>query len=90
MPDPRSPDEMYTDVIKNALIEAILSFGPVLRLGDDEWLTVAARAATPAVPNQLDDSSSILIRIKGADLAAFMAGKLSRDEVLKKIEIKEG
>ena len=79
-----------TDVIKNALIDAMLSFGPVLRLGDDEWLTVAARATTPALSNQLDDSSSILIRVKGADLTAFIAGKLSRESVLKKIEIKEG
>jgi hypothetical protein len=90
LPDPRTADEMYTDTIKSALIEAMLSFGPVLRLGDDEWLTIAARAATPAVPNQLDDSSSIVIRIKGADLAAYMAKQLSREDVLKKIEIKEG
>ena len=89
-PDLRSPDEMYTEVIKNALIEAMLTFGPALRLGDNDWLTVAARASTPAVANQLDDSSSILIRIKGADLTAFLTGKLSREEVLKKVEIKEG
>jgi hypothetical protein len=81
---------MYTEVIKNALIEAMLSFGPTLRLGDDEWLTVAARASTPAVANQLDDSSSLVIRIKGADLTAFLTGKLSREEVQKRVEIKEG
>jgi hypothetical protein len=90
MPDPRSPDEMYTDVIKNALIDAMLNFGPALRLGDDEWLTVAARATTQSVTNQLDDSSSIVIRVKGGDLTAFLTGKLSREAVLKKIEIKEG
>jgi hypothetical protein len=89
-PDPRSPDEMYTEVIKGALIQAMLDFGPTLRLGDDEWLTVAARAATPAVPNQLDDSSSLVIRVKGADLTAFLTGRISREEVLKKVEIKEG
>src|SRR5262249_40637750 len=80
VPDPRSPDQMYRDVIKNALIEAMLSFGPVLRLADDEWLTVAARATSPNVSNQLDDSSSILIRIKGADLADFLNKKITRDE----------
>jgi len=90
LPDPRTPDEMYTDVIKNALIDAMLNFGPALRLGDDEWLTVAARATTQAIPNQLDDSSSIVIRVKGADLQAFLTGKMSREDVLKKIEIKEG
>ena len=90
VPDLRSPDEMYTEVIKNALIGAMLDFGPTLRLGDNDWLTIAARASTPAIPNQLDDSSSILIRIKGADLTAFLTGKLTREEVLKKVEIKEG
>jgi hypothetical protein len=90
LPDPRTADEMYTDVIKNALIDAMLSFGPALRLGDDEWLTIAARAATPAVPNQMDDSSSILIRIKVAELTALLTGRLTRDAVLKKNELKEG
>ena len=90
VPDPRTPDEMYTDVIKNALIDAMLTFGPALHLGDDEWLTVAARATAQPMPNQLDDSSSIVIRVKGADLTAFLTGKLSREAVLKKIEIKEG
>jgi len=89
-PDLRSPDEMYTEVIKSALINAMLDFGPTLRLGDNDWLTVAARASTPAIPNQLDDSSSILIRIKGADLTAFLTGKISREEVQKRVEIKEG
>ena len=51
---------------------------------------MAARATTQPIPNQLDDSSSIVIRVKGADLTAFLTGKLSRDAVLKKIEIKEG
>lgn len=88
--DSRSPDEMYTDVIRNALVDAMLSFGPALRLGDDEWLTVAARATAQAIPNQLDDSSSIVIRVKGADLSAYLLKKLTREEVIKKIEIKEG
>ena len=88
--DTRSPDQMYTDVIKNALIDAMLSFGPALRLADDEWLTVAARATSPGPSTQLDDSSSILIRIKGADLTAFITGKITRDAVQQKIEIKEG
>jgi hypothetical protein len=91
MPDPRTPDELYTDAIKGALIDAMLSYGNALQLGDDEWLTIAARATNQRPAGQgIDDSSSILIRVKGSDLSAFLKGKMSREDVLKKIEIKEG
>ena len=89
-PDPRTPDELYTETIKGALIDAMLSYGNALQLGDDEWLTIAARATNQGTPGQLDDSSSIVIRVKGSDLSAFLKGRLSREDVMKKIEIKEG
>jgi hypothetical protein len=89
-PDPRSPDELYTDAIKGVLIDAMLNYGNALQLSDNEWLTIAARASNQGTPGQLDDSSSILIPIKRSDLSAFLKGKMTRDEVTKKIEIKEG
>lgn len=89
-PNPRSPDELYTDTIKEALIDAMLSYGNALQLGDEEWLTIAARATGQGTPGQLDDASSIVIRVKGSDLSAFLKQKISREEVMKKIEIKEG
>jgi hypothetical protein len=89
LPDPTDPNELYTDAIKSKVIDAMLNFGSALRLEDTEWLTIAVRA-TDAAPGQLDDSASILIRIKGADLNAFVLKKITRDEVLKKIEIKIG
>src|SRR5204863_7838441 len=58
-PDPRSADELYTETIKGALIDAMLSYGNALQLRDDEWLTIAARATNQGTPGQLDDSSSI-------------------------------
>jgi hypothetical protein len=88
--DPRSPDELYTETIKGALIDAMLSYGNALQLGDDEWLTIAARATNQGTPGQLDDSSSIVIRVKGSDLSAYIKRQLTRDEIMKKIEIKEG
>jgi hypothetical protein len=90
-PDPRSPDELYTETIKGALIDAMLSYAAsALQLRDDEWLTIAARATSQGAPGQLDDSSSIVIRAKGSDLSDFLKGKITRDAVVKKIEIKEG
>jgi hypothetical protein len=89
LPEPRDPNELYTEAIKSKLIDAMLSYGSALRMDDAEWLTIAARASD-TTPGQLDDSASILIRIKGADLNAYMSKKITRDEVLKRIEIKIG
>jgi hypothetical protein len=90
-PDPRSPDELYTETIKGALIDAMLSYAAsALQLREEEWLIIAARATSQGAPGQLDDSSSIVIRVKGSDLSDFLKGKITRDAVVKKIEIKEG
>ena len=84
------PNVLYTNSVKDALIEAMLYSSAALRLGDDEWLTVAARAAEgPSIPGQLDDRSSIVIRIKGSDLSAFLAKQLSKEEVLKRVRVRE-
>lgn len=88
--DTRSTDEMYTDAIKKALIDAMVNHSSALMLTDDEWLTVAARDnGGPTIPGTFDDRSGIILRIKGSDLAAFRANKLNREEVVKKVEIKE-
>ena len=84
------PNLLYTNSVKEALIDAMLNFSGGLRLGDDEWLTVAARGADgPPIPGQLNDVSSIVIRIKGSDLSAYLAKKLTRDEVEKRVHIRE-
>ena len=86
----RDPNELYTESVKNALIDAMLKYSAFLKLGDAEWLTVAASDSEgPPVPGQLDDTSRIVIRVKGVDLTAFQAGKLTREEVLKKVEVRE-
>jgi hypothetical protein len=88
--DLRDPNELYTDAVKNALIDAMLKYSGFLKIGAEEWLTVAARDSEgPAIPGQIDEASTIIIRIKGSDLAAFQSNKLTRDEVLKKVQVKE-
>jgi len=89
LPDTRDPNEIYTEAIKAKLIDAMLSYGSALRIADNEWLTVAARATSQSAPGVIDDSSSIVLRIKGSDLSAFLTGKIGRDEAIKRIETKE-
>jgi hypothetical protein len=91
LPDLRDPNERYTEAIKDKLIDAMLAYGTALRLGDEEWLVIAARATSgDLMPGQLDDAASILLRVKGADLNAHATQKISREEVIKRIEIKIG
>jgi len=88
--DLRDPNELYTDAVKNALIDAMLKYTAFLKIGAEEWLTVAARDSEgPSMPGQLEDASTIVIRVKGSDLAAFQGGKLTREEVLKRVVVKE-
>ena len=88
--EPTDPNELYTQAVKSSLIDAMLKYSVGLKLGAAEWLTVAARDAQgPLMPGALDDASTIVIRIKGGDLAAFHSGKLTRDEVMKRVDVKE-
>lgn len=87
--DQGSADRMYSDAIKAALMNAMVNHSSALMLGDDEWLIVMARDNGPTIPGAINDRSGIILRIKGSDLAAFRANKLTRAEVVKKIELKE-
>jgi hypothetical protein len=87
-----NPNEAYTDAVKRALIDAMLNYSVALQLGDNEWLTVAARDASTGASytgTVGETAAAIVIRVKGSDLTAFHQNRLSREEVLKKVEIRE-
>lgn len=85
------PQEIYLTEISNALVDAIIDHGPPIGLTADEWLTVAARESVdrrfvPGDPN--DTAMTIILRIKGSDLAALRERKLTREDARKRVEIK--
>ena len=85
------PNAAYTSEVKNALIDAMLDHSHALTVSPDEWLTVAAHDASDRQLGGADayDSVTMLIRIKGGDLQAFRAGRLSRADARQRIEIRE-
>jgi hypothetical protein len=88
VPEPKDPNEQYTEAVKGALVEAMLDYG--LPIGADEWLIVAARDSEgPITPGGLDDASTIVLKVKGSDLLSFRSNKLTRDEARKKVEVRE-
>ena len=65
--------------------------GPI-PIGADEWLTVAARDNVPRdalIPTDTTDTTSVIFRVKGSDLSAFRAGRVTLEETRKKVETRE-
>jgi hypothetical protein len=88
-PDPilNDPEEGYRSEVKNQIMDAMLEYSAPLSIRPDEWLTIAARRHDdrPLIAPADSDARTVVIRIQGGDLAAFRAGKLPKDEALKKM-----
>jgi hypothetical protein len=84
------PNEMYTRAVKDALVDAMLDHSGPMNIAPDEWLTVAARDAQgPLGPGEPFDAFTLVLRIKGGDLAAFRAGRLTREEARQQVDARE-
>jgi hypothetical protein len=86
------PEVRYTQEVKSALVDAMIENSLPLSLGAGEWLTVAARDNVPhdpLIPGDKADFSTVIFRVKGSDLGAYRAGRITIDDVRKKVEIRE-
>ena len=84
------PHTSYTEAVKNALIDAMLDYSLPMDLDAEEWLTVAARDSEgPLTPDEIYDASTILIRVKGSDLATYAADRSKRAEVRDRVQVRE-
>lgn len=88
MEDPRA---IYLGEVRNLLVEAMLDHSGPIGVGQDEWLTVAARESEGrVVPGDPGDAAlTVILRIKGSDLAAVREGRLPREEARKRIDARE-
>ena len=86
------PNGAYTREVSAAIIDAMIENSGPLPVGDTEWLTVAARdniRPDRLVPGDTSNISSIVFRIKGSDLAAFRAGRLTLEDARQRVEVKQ-
>jgi hypothetical protein len=84
--DPRA---VYAAEMANALINAILDHGAAAGIGADEWLTVAARESLDLRFMPDDLATTLVVRVKGSDLAALQDKQISRDDAKRRIEVKQ-
>jgi hypothetical protein len=83
------PGQAYTDEVKSALIEAMITYGAI-PIADDQWLTIAARDNEDSrLGGDPYDVSTIILRIRGDELAAYRAGRITKQDVLKRVEVRE-
>jgi hypothetical protein len=79
---------IYTEAVQQNLIGAMLDLR--IDLLPDEWLTIAARdGAGPIGPGQIYDSITMVLRVRGSDVADFRAGRITREALQKKVEVRE-
>jgi hypothetical protein len=86
---PPDPDRLYSEAVKNALVDAMLGYSMRMDLEADEWLTVAARASEGPVPSQagLSELITIVLRVKGSDLSIYQADPTKRDEIRQRVKV---
>jgi hypothetical protein len=91
--DPNTLNRFYTESVQNALIEAILDHAMATAIRPDEFLTIAARdnmqrdSLAPMDP--YEEVVTVLLRVRGANLAAYRTGQIDRDELRRRIEVLE-
>ena len=82
----RDPNEAYKHEVKRELIDALLNHSLPLNVAADQWLEVGAHMMeTP----QGQRGATLMIRVKGSDLAIFAADPTRRDEIRAKVEVRE-
>jgi hypothetical protein len=86
----QNPDLAYELEVREALIGAMVEWGATLPLESTEWFTVAARDNEDVViPGEAADVVTIIMRVRGSDLADFRAGRLTAADVRKRVEVRE-
>jgi hypothetical protein len=100
-PDPATTDlawlmdsnRRYTEEVQRALIDAMIDFSAPMTIGNDEWLTVAARdnerRDTLAPQDPYEEVVTVLLRIKGSDLREYRAGRIDKIEARKRVRVGE-
>ena len=84
------PNEAYRTEVTQALKDAMLAHSGSLGIGLNEWLTIAAKGNDdrPRLAPADSDARTRIIRLRGSDLAEFLAGRISKEEALQRIEVR--
>lgn len=82
-------DAEYVELVTRTLMDAIVEHGRPLELQPHEWFTVAAGDGDePLMPAVLLERATMILRVRGSDIADYAAGRATLEDVRKKIEVR--
>src|SRR5207302_6334196 len=83
------PNEAYQTEVIPALRKGMLAHGGRNGMGPTGWLPAAAKgnADRPRRAPADSDARTRVLRMRGSDLAEFLAGRITREEALQRIEV---
>jgi len=82
------PEEAFRTEVRQALIDTMLEHSSPLNIGPDEWLTIAARRIESRLAPDNSTAKTMMIRAKGSDLTSYRAGQITKDEAVKRVEVR--
>jgi len=84
-----NPEEAYRAEVMQAVVDALLDYSAPLGLSGEDWLTVGVRRneVRPRIGLETN-AQTVVARVRGADLSAFRAGQLTREEAVKRVEVR--
>ncbi len=84
------PGQKYRDAVRRCLIDSMLDNSKSMNLAPGEWLTIAARGSEAGlIPGEIYQLTTMVVRVKGSDLADFLAGRITRDEARQRVEVRQ-
>jgi hypothetical protein len=81
------PNTAYTLAVQQRLIDSMLKTS--MDVGPDEWITIAAHDVDVRGTAAIEESITLMLRVKGSDLLDLRAGRLTLDEARKRIRVRE-
>jgi len=85
-----NPEEVFRAEVMQSLIDSMLDHSSALGLAANEWLTVGARRneVRPRIGPLDSKAPTFVIRVRGSELAAYRSGQLSREDAIKRVEVR--
>ena len=82
-------DADYVERVTAALIDAMIKYSMPLELEPHEWFIVAASPGDlPLTPVFLVPRSTMILRLKGSDVADYMAKRVTLEEVRRRVDVR--
>jgi hypothetical protein len=84
---PLNPNAHYVQSIKTELINTMVKLSQALELQPGETLTVSARDGSE-IPGQVAPPSTMTLQVKGRDLTDFTAGRITLNDVIRRVTVR--